>query len=463
MLGKYTVPKHLTEAEKNATTGELQPDFKRWVLKLIADLESEGIASIETIGDGFVSYPVAVALAASGDKTYIDAKKDESDGNARVALFCRGLAWKYVLNAPGIADWTSGNWSWRVRSYGLDTATICSSDGTVQVRFFYPKSGNIEYSDDAMSVTYMGDIDDNTGNTGNTGDRVNNANKGSVSSVAYFFSNQFNSFQDPYVSEMLQGERALANDEPVSNMITKVVQASLRSYSSTPDGRFVAWYPDYWGKAGNTPCMTIKDIELLDLRITQSDSDFYSHVYCTNAVSQEGLALKTWQSQGVVSIESDINARASEAEQNETGFSDVSDEVSYILRKILYIPEGEEWKYTPKELYRRYGARPINANIGSAQLVENVGEQNSTNPTYIMPFLYALYSFMEHWANQNKVDVDITFNPSIIPGCRIRLESLDVSFYVKGVTHTMDYSNGFTTKITAVCPTGSLVSGMVNV
>lgn len=452
-LGTYKVPSRLSEAEKSATNGKLQDDFKAWVEKFIGAARDANINTIQTVGDGFISYQDAKWKKANGNDTYIE--------NAR--LFCRGLAWEFTYIRGGSAESKAQDWiNENAADYGLAWHVAYDKDANVKTRFFYPAS--IENNYNQTEVVYEGDIDLGTPSR-STSASSRMSRSGSVSSVAYFFSNQFNTIQTSAESELLKGERALANDEPVYNTIKNVVWASMRSFSSTPSGKFVAWYPDYWGKAGNTPVMTIKDIELLDLKITQSDSEFFSHVYCTG-VNMDGTALRKYQSQGVVSIESNLNALAAEAELNEDGIADVSDDVSYILQKILYIPEGEEWKYTPKELYRRYGARPKNAdltNLGSAQLIEAVGEEDSVNPTYIMPFLYALYSFMQHWAQQNKVDVTITFNPSIIPGCRIKLESLDVSFYVKGVTHSMDYSSGFTTNIEAICPTGTLVSGMVNV
>jgi hypothetical protein len=85
-----------------------------------------------------------------------------------------------------------------------------------------------------------------------------------------------------------------------------------------------------------------------------------------------------------------------------------------------------------------------------------------SNPQYILPFLYALYAFMENWSNQTSCNLTITYMPCLRPGMRIRLESIDVEMYVKSVTHTMNYSTGFTTSVSCCCPIGSLVPGMLN-
>ena len=456
-LGTYKIPKELSSAEKSslkvtAAYSGLQPDFKKWVQTFVDAAKDKGFDTLVLNDDGYVSYPQAAALAKNGNSIYLD----------HAELFCRGLAWEYSWsgsNNRNAMDWVDKHKS----EYGLASFIDFDADtNVVKTRYFYPRSIEKDESLDG-TVSYDGDMEGNglASASGASSASAQNTS-GSVASVAYFFSNQFRTIEQSAESELLHGERALANDAPVFNTIESVVKASMRSFSSTPDGRFIAWYPDFWGKAGNTPCMTIKDIELLDLKITQSDKTFYSHVYCTG-VRADGSPIARQMSQGVVSIESNLNALTSEAELIDAGASDVSDEVSYILKQLLYIPEGEEWKYTPKELYRRYGARPTNADLKGAKVIENPDMGDSVNPAYIMPFLYALYSFMEHWSEQNHVEVTITFNPSIIPGCRIKLESLDVSFYVSGVTHNMDYSSGFTTSITAKCPKGSLVSGMVNV
>ena len=71
---------------------------------------------------------------------------------------------------------------------------------------------------------------------------------------------------------------------------------------------------------------------------------------------------------------------------------------------------------------------------------------------------------MYHWANQCQVSISTTFMPMVFAGERIKVPFKDgrhVTVYVKGVTHSMSYESGFTTKITACCPTGDLYPGMV--
>ena len=59
----------------------------------------------------------------------------------------------------------------------------------------------------------------------------------------------------------------------------------------------------------------------------------------------------------MVSIESNTAALSSGV-LNDVGENAISNEPSELLKKLINIPEGEEWRFTPRELYRRYGARP---------------------------------------------------------------------------------------------------------
>jgi len=271
--------------------------------------------------------------------------------------------------------------------------------------------------------------------------------------------------------------------------------------------------------------------------------------------------------QGVVSVEDDPSAGLSE-DLSKLNESVVSTEVSPILAAMIDIPDGEAWKYSPAELYRRYGARPAKTQTlpyfagSGAQLVEDAnenmnynnlinnnnnnesggegdvnqqvengeqtivgviagtvgftssdggkvennskaggnrdgnneqnnndtpgqqtndtgnnnddddddddnesGDDNSKTPTYILPYLYALYEFMYQWSQQFQVNIDVTFMPEVFPGSRIRIDvsdSLWIEAYVDKVSHTMSYTSGFNTKLSCICPIGNLVSGFLN-
>lgn len=357
------------------------------------------------------------------------------------------------------------------------------SGGNVALEFLVPV--NVIVDEDAKGVEYGGDV--------SGGDYSSEGDSASVVQAAYFVANQFRNLQEDAMSEMLMGERAIANDVTLWSSVQAALAASMRACSSGPDGSFIAWYPDYWGVNGlegnshDAPYLTLEDIELVNLTVSQSDDEFYSHVFTAGVDINGGQdPMKLLHTIGVVSIESNTSASMSNAMANlidSEGDSGESAEASgvpaAILKELIYIPEGEEWRYSPKELYRRYGARPMvaskAAHLGSMSTVvdvNNPSESDSslgagssapieTDPQYILPFLCALYEFMEHWANQYKATLEMTFMPELFPGCRVKVKSFDISFYVQSVTHNINYESGFTTTAKCICPVGSLVSGMV--
>lgn len=454
-LGKYTVPRDTSEnkyagandACRGTGTNGCQQNFSDAVDAFVSDAKDAGY-NIDLGYSGYVSRASAEEWAKDGNNGFLD----------NIVYFGWGLGREIESVYPtpgqspekGVVEWITSN----IAKYGL---TYASGRG-VNKKIEYIRPAYFQQSGDVSDIVYEGD---------NTNQDTQSSTDASVSSVAYFFSNQFQSIQDVGEAFMLQGERALANDEPLWNSVKKAVNASLRSCASGPDGEFIAWYPDYWGMYGNkTPYLILEDIELKDLTITQSDDEYYSHVFVPG-VDQMGSSISYIYTQGVVSIESDTAAKVSAAASGDDAYY-VSDEVSSILKELIYIPEGEEWRYTPKELYRRYGARPnTTPSLSSAASLIETGtddEEGTTKPQYILPFLYALYEFMYHWANQYQATLSMTFQPGLFPGCRVKVKSLDISFYVEEVTHNVSYEDGagFTTTARCTCPVGSLVSGMVN-
>lgn len=464
-LGKYTVPAETDSKQYAGLAGSsgssvygsakgLQSDFVKVVTEFISDAKDAGI-TITTGSYGWISKLIAQTLSLEGNSFYLNNIKTFGWG---LGLYVTKISGTTSDNKSA-SDWIKDNKS----SYGL-RFSVATSSGILQGYYIAPAT--IKEDSDITEMKYEEASDSSSDSAGTT------SSGGSVASVAYFFSNAFSSYQDTAESEMLRGQRALANDEPVWDSVKKACNASMRSCMSLADGRFCAFYPDYYGlyKGCNaTPYLELDNIDLIDLKITQSDDEYYSHVF-VSGVDEAGYSVDYAYTMGVVSVESDTAATVSEAEASDEDsiISEASDQVSAILSKLINIPDGESWKYTPKELYRRYGARPTKGySLNTvAKLVENASgdteDGTETKPQYIMPFLAALYEFMYHWANQNKATVQITFQPSLFPGCRIKLKGFDISFFVKSVSHNMSYESGFSTTVECTCPVGSLVSGMVN-
>lgn len=479
MLGTYTIPSG-DDTKKMSYAGikgdssvdkasGLQSQFAAECKDLVDDLKKHG-CSVSVGTYGFINREQASKIAKTGNKSY----------TINSTYYQFGLALDIDLKSKGAKITVGGEQyedddavTYIVGAHGLafkKTTSVSSSSKAKTCSFIKPK--HIKNDSAATTVTYDGN--ESVGRTGDTSDTsevgaatgasANSVSGASVASVAYFFSNQYASYAAEAESELLAGNRALANDTNVMSFVKSAASSSLRTFASGPNGEFMAWYPDYWGAYGNkTPYLELDSIELIDLTIEQNESSFFSHVYC-QGVNSAGALTEIRNTQGVVSIESDTTALASAASGITGDESDyvVSDEVSAILKNLIYIPEGEEWRYTPKELYRRYGARPNKLSPVRTIIEEPDGATFEENPKYILPFLSALFAFMKNWAGQNKCTLKITFMPELFPGCRIKLKDFDISMYVESVSHNMDYQSGFTTSATCTCPVGTLVRGMVN-
>lgn len=482
-LGKYTCPPKDRAGEdaswcRGSGDYGMQEDFASRVSSYLSKVNECGKFDAEStvsavhldmggvLGDaysgtsftaGFVSSGDAAALADSGTCTFL------SDPSW-LAYFGYGLG-LWIGKSPLVAaDGTSDGMP-SPDDYGLLYRKLSTGESLLT-----PASDLVEWKDDAATVSYDPSYERDAG-TDNSD--ASASSSGSNLTDLLFFSNAFQSIGDAAGAAMLVGNRALANDVPVSSTVFNLCKASMRSYMAGPYGDFIAFYPDYWGAYGNQQAkVELDDIELLDFTVEMSDAEFYTHVYVPGVVRGTSQSLAYWQTTGVVSVESGADALASAAHFNEAGESVVSDEVSPILDKLLNIPDGYEWMYTPRELYRRYGARPCTSSqqltagtkaVESGTVIDpETGEATSEMTAQdVMPYLLALYEFMYHWANQQTCTIRTTFLPQIFPGQRLRIPSLDVTVYVKSVSHSMSYTGGFTTTLSTCCPCGTLYPGMV--
>ena len=517
VLGKYTVPnKGAGDNDavcKGSDTNGLQPDFRKAVESLKASKELKGLGYSIVVGArGYMPRSTAQEQSNRGNDAYL----------RNLSYFGWGLGWQVVKVLKDgeevsfdVFD-SDGQLKSLLNSYGL--WGYCYYDKAVlKLAFIKPLDVSFSFSSDVKELSYDGEntsaadacAEQYESKYGDSASSVSGASSsssggssgGSIAAASYFFANQFNAMVDSTEANLLKGVRALANDVPLWDYVKKAVNSSLRACSSDPDGNFIAWYPDYYGLYYDTVTTNIELIELQDLTITQSDKEFYSHVFCPG-VTVDGSKMDMLFTQGVVSIETDDAATAQAAESELFETSEASDAVSPLLAKMIYIPEGEEWKYTPKELFRRYGARPAKTNslpnfqgnvlledwddnsvkkekdklkkssahnYDSDDSEDDSGEAASesadsgSTPQRILPFLYALYEFMYHWANQYQAKVQVTFMPEVFPGSRISVSLPNgdhISFYVQSVTHNMSYTNGFTTTLGCICPVGNIVPGM---
>lgn len=238
----------------------------------------------------------------------------------------------------------------------------------------------------------------------------------------------FNYIFDPYandvsgVSQLLEGERAPANDEPLVKTVASICAASLLRYQSSPSGDFVAFYPDYFGiDHANKAVLALEDIELKDFQINASDNSFTTHVYVrgNDSVLRDGFAgeLGLIGTHGVATIE------------NEWLFN-------RLVTATLVKPEFA----TKEETLSRYGLRPLTTTLSNVTTSE-------------MEFLAACKLFMQKWAEQYSTVVEMTFMPELFPGMRVTLVGHGVTVFVEEVSHNFSYEGGgFNTSVTISSP-----------
>lgn len=224
-------------------------------------------------------------------------------------------------------------------------------------------------------------------------------------------------------------EKAFLNDEPLMTAIQSIVQASMRNFQSAPNGDFVAYFPDYFGVDGKQAVVKVEDIEMKNVQINLNDDALATHVYVGGGADMRGATTSgpAWlYSQGYVSVE------------NEEAFSAMT----------AFAPRVTgDTAITGEDVMRKFGARPYVSNMPWIQ--KGAPE-----------FLAAMHLFSTKWAEQYSTSIDLCFMPEIFPGMRIELAGHNLQVYVTGVTHSGDYTNGFTTSVTIMAPSMPSVAAM---
>lgn len=233
-------------------------------------------------------------------------------------------------------------------------------------------------------------------------------------------------------SEFLTGDRALMNDQSCLDGVKQFCQASLRSFRSLPDGRFLAFYPDYFG-ATRGPYWSISDIEILNFGIQLNDDSLATHVYVVG---------DTFAGDGQIDYLDEASTR---------GVATIVQ--AFMLNSFIVPPALQGDRLTPPQLgglqdayafLQHYGARPHRED---QPIIRNT----------FYEFLLAWQRFMQLWAQQFATSVEFTFQPEVMAGGLIAFPDHGIQMYCQSVTHTCDYEGGFTTTATLTSP--SLIKG----
>lgn len=225
---------------------------------------------------------------------------------------------------------------------------------------------------------------------------------------------------DDLESAGFMGDRAWINDTSLQESIAKIVKASLREYQSAPNGDFVAWFPDKYGMYDKTPAVQIRDIEIIDFKVSLDDENLRTHVAVAGTETPEAptVTIYDWiRTLGIVSVEK-----------------------SDIMKLLLGLDPSKE--YTNLDgawILQRFGLRPYREE--APEIHDPVWE-----------FLLSYQLFQHWWTSQFGADVQFTFMPELYPGMRVELFDRNIAFYVEEVTHNANRTAGFTTTCRITCP-----------
>jgi hypothetical protein len=246
------------------------------------------------------------------------------------------------------------------------------------------------------------------------------------------------SFKPPVIDQntltLIGTPRAFVTDQPVLQSISTMVQGSLRQFQSAPNGDFLAWFPDYFGVYGQSPSLSVHDIEIIDFVISHDDTKLVTHIAVSGDQVNMGtsVGLIDWmQSNGIVSVQ------IPEVMAILFGFAsaDTPDSTTAAVTALY----GKLGKNFANNFLARYGMRPL---VQEQPLIRS----------HVTEFMYAWQLFMQSWANQYSSTIKLTFMPELYPGMRIRLEDHGIEVYVQNVQHQGDRASGFYTSAAVTCP-----------
>ncbi len=218
-------------------------------------------------------------------------------------------------------------------------------------------------------------------------------------------------------SLFLTGDKALMNDTSCLEAVQQFCQASLRTFRSLPDGRFLAFYPDYFG-ANRKPYWQIRNIEIIDFGIQLNDDSLATHVYVVGDT---------------------LNPTDAHDWMNELTSRGVATIKQAASMNFIAPSGGAINPLNPDDFLRHYGARPKKK------------EEPLIRSTFYEFFL-AWQEFMLLWTQQFATDVQFTFQPEVMAGGIIEFKDHGVQMFVESVTHEWDYENGFNTNATLTAP-----------
>lgn len=236
-------------------------------------------------------------------------------------------------------------------------------------------------------------------------------------------------FSAPSAMEMaeallFQGQKSLMNDKPLFPFVEQLSSASLRQFQSLPDGRFFAFFPDYFGEFGHSkPYWNIRDIEILDGTVELNDDELVTHEFVVgDTIPFGGIGLpERLLSSGVVTVFNAFDVGGNDNKQMVKTFG------------------GKKGKEEALDFLKRYGARP---EYHEAPMIRS--------PYFEL--LLAWQRFQLAWSRQFNTEFTFTFMPELYPGGKVGFPDHGIKMFIESVTHSFDYTGGFTTTATLTAP-----------
>jgi hypothetical protein len=235
--------------------------------------------------------------------------------------------------------------------------------------------------------------------------------------------------EDRQEAMQLQGQKSYMNDKPLIDFIEQLCSASMHHFQSLPDGRFYAFFPDYFGSFNHrAPYWEIDDVEIIDMTMYLSDESLATHVYVVGDTMLAGTSQSPVSPQFVNRL-------------NSNGVVSIFDAFN-----LNWLTESKSPVFSnPNQFLERYGVRPYYEDA----------------PYVHAPFFeifVAFQKFMLLWARQFLTNCEFTFMPEMYPGGRVAFKDRGVVCYVDSVKHEFDYENGFTTTAQLSAPSADVNS-----
>lgn len=247
-------------------------------------------------------------------------------------------------------------------------------------------------------------------------DSINPSDSPSIFNVA-FFAPQVDIESNAYVGKM-----AWINDVPLLESVGQISAASMRDFQSAPNGDFIAFFPDRLGINGKFPVMQIRDIEIMDFKLSINDANMATHVIAVGDVTapepHTNIDFDALIGSGMVTIQ--------QAE---------------VMKIVFGLKPDQPIDGFATEFMQRFGLRPYREDVFQ---IRDIG----------WLWLMALHRWEQAWANQWMARVQFTFMPELYPGMRIELMDRDphLAVYVETVTHSGSRAGGFFTQAVVSTP-----------